>query len=94
MGTSSQYYVYILRCADGTLYTGIATDVMRRFKEHQSGTASKYTRARTAVSVVYTEACANRSDALKRECAIKRMSRKEKDALLSGMVDCVDLQGR
>lgn len=76
------YFVYILECADGSLYTGITTDVARRFKEHQAGTASHYTRAHKAIRVVYTETCADRSSALKRECAMKRLSRSGKIALI------------
>lgn len=76
------YFVYILECADGSLYTGITTDVVRRFSEHQAGTASHYTRAHKAIRVVYTETCTDRSSALKRECAIKRLSKSEKMALI------------
>lgn len=82
MATESKYVVYILLCADGTLYTGITTDVTRRFQEHQAGTASNYTRAHGAKAIVYTETCANRGSALKREYAIKQLSRSEKQALL------------
>jgi putative endonuclease len=76
------YFVYILECADGSLYTGITTDVARRFSEHQAGTASHYTRAHKAIRVVYTETCINRSAALKRECAIKRLSKVSKLKLI------------
>jgi putative endonuclease len=74
----SVYHIYILRCRDGTLYTGITTDVSRRFAEHRAGTASKYTRSRGVVRVVYTESCGTRGAALSRESAIKRLSRNEK----------------
>ena len=76
------YFVYILECADKSLYTGITTNVARRFKEHQSGTGSKFTRAKRAVKVVYTERKLNRSNASKREAAIKKLSRQEKLALI------------
>jgi putative endonuclease len=72
------YFVYILECADKSLYTGITTNVERRFKEHQSGTGAKFTRGKHAVKVVYTERKLNRSTASKREAAIKKLSRTEK----------------
>lgn len=77
------YFVYILRCADGTLYTGVATDVARRVAAHNSGRGAKYTRARLPVAAVYSEAAAGRSAALKREAAIKRLTRAEKLALIA-----------
>ena len=72
------WYVYILRCADGTLYTGSTDDVQRRLAVHNSGKGAKYTRGRTPVEVVYTEECESYSAALKREYAIKQLSRQEK----------------
>ena len=72
------WYVYILRCADGTLYTGSTDDVGRRVAVHNSGKGAKYTRGRTPVEVVYTEECESYSAALKREYAIKQLSRQEK----------------
>jgi predicted GIY-YIG superfamily endonuclease len=77
------WFVYLLRCADGSLYTGIAKDVIRRCEQHNAGTASRYTRSRLPVSVVYQEAQVTRSLALKREMAIKSMSRQEKEALIT-----------
>jgi len=76
------WFVYVLRCADGSLYTGIAKDVSRRCEQHNSGTASRYTRSRLPVSVEYQEDQATRSLALKRELAIKAMSRQEKESLI------------
>jgi putative endonuclease len=80
----SSWIVYIVRCADGTLYTGIAKDVVRRVEEHNSSNllAASYTRARRPVVLVYQEATPTRSVALKREYQIKQMSRLEKEALL------------
>lgn len=75
---SAPYFIYILECSDGSLYTGITTDVTRRLQEHKAGTASHYTRARGAQRICYTEGAATRSDALKREAAIKKLSRQEK----------------
>ena len=78
-----QWYVYILRCADGTLYTGMTDDVTRRAEVHNSGKGAKYTRGRTPVEVVYSEECETYSAALKREYAIKQLTRKEKLYLIS-----------
>lgn len=74
--------MYIVRCADGSLYTGIAKDVSRRCQQHNAGTASRYTRSRLPVKLVYQEALASRSLALKREAAIKALNRREKLALI------------
>jgi predicted GIY-YIG superfamily endonuclease len=76
------WFVYVLRCADGSLYTGITTDVSRRCERHNAGTASRYTRSRLPVSVQYQEAQPTRSLALKREAVIKAMSRPEKESLI------------
>ncbi|MBR4098778.1 MAG: GIY-YIG nuclease family protein [Clostridium sp.] len=75
------WYVYMLRCRDDTLYTGITDDVERRLKAHQSGKGAKYTRGRGPVVLVYTEECPDKSVALRREYQIKQLTRKEKDAL-------------
>ncbi len=74
--------VYIVECADKTLYTGWSTDVARRVKEHNAGRGAKYTRTRGPVRLVYTEAQPNRSAAMKRELQIKRMSRAKKLRLI------------
>jgi predicted GIY-YIG superfamily endonuclease len=74
--------VYVLRCRTGQLYTGCTTDLERRVREHNSGTASRFTRSRLPVAVVYKEELRSRSDALKREHAIKAMSRHEKLLLI------------
>jgi predicted GIY-YIG superfamily endonuclease len=74
--------VYIVCCGDGTLYTGIAKDVSRRCQQHNAGTASRYTRSRLPVELVYQEVHASRSQALKREAAIKALSRREKLAMI------------
>ncbi len=76
------WFVYVLRCADGTLYTGITTDVARRTKQHNAGTASRYTRSRCPVKLVYQEPQRSQSLALKRESAIKRLTRRQKLALI------------
>lgn len=76
------WYVYILRCADSTLYTGATDDVARRVAVHNSGKGAKYTRSRLPVEAVYTEVCESYSAALKREAAIKKLSRSEKCKLI------------
>lgn len=78
------YYVYILRCADGTLYTGITDDVERRVAVHNSGKGAKYTRGRGPVEPVYRERCPDKPTALRREAAIKRLRRAEKLGLIAG----------
>lgn len=76
------WYLYILRCGDDTLYTGITTDVARRFAAHQEGKGAKYTRGRGPLTLVYQEICGTHSQALKRELEIKALSRQEKLTLL------------
>ena len=76
------WYVYILRCSDGTLYTGSTDDVQRRLAVHNSGKGAKYTRGRTPVEVVYSEECEGYSAALKREYAIKQLTRQQKMELI------------
>ncbi len=73
--------LYILRCGDGKLYTGITVDVQRRFQAHCSGKGAKYTRGRGPLTLLYTETCASHSDALKRELQVKAMTREEKERL-------------
>lgn len=75
------WHVYILRCGDGTLYTGIAVDVQQRLQMHKDGKGAKYTRGRGPLELIYTESCGSHSDALKRELAIKALSRTEKETL-------------
>ena len=74
--------LYILRCGDSTLYTGITTDVERRLDEHRSGKGAKYTRSRGPLELVYREECADKSAALKRELEIKALTRVEKLKLI------------
>ena len=73
--------LYILRCGDGSLYTGITTDVQARLAVHRSGKGAKYTRGRLPLELVYSEECGTHSDALKRELAIKALPREEKERL-------------
>jgi len=83
MSQEKPYFLYLLECADGSLYTGITTDVDRRFDEHKEGTGAHFTRAKKAKRIVYTEQLPDRSTALKREAEIKRWTRKKKLALFS-----------
>lgn len=75
-------YVYMLRCADGTLYTGWTSDLVRRVKAHNSGHGAKYTRTRTPVTLVYSEEAVDKPAALKREYAIKQLSHEQKEKLI------------
>ena len=77
----AEYWVYILRCADGTLYTGITDNLPRRLAAHNGGKGAKYTRGRGPVVLVHQESCPDRSAALRRERAIKALSRSQKLAL-------------
>lgn len=76
------WFVYIVRCSDDSLYTGIINDVPRRLKQHNAGTASRYTRSRLPVALAYQETQASRSIALKRELAIKSLSRRAKETVI------------
>ena len=79
---SNMYFVYIIECKDKSLYTGITTDIARRFDEHKSGVGGHYTSAKKVVKIVFTEEHPNRSSALKRECEIKSWTRVKKEALI------------
>jgi putative endonuclease len=76
------WYVYILKCNDGTLYTGITNDLGKRVSSHNKGTGAKYTKTRLPVEVVYHEEASNRSEASKREHQIKKLSRLAKENLI------------
>jgi putative endonuclease len=77
------YFVYMLECADGSLYTGVTTDLARRFAEHKEGIGSHFTRAKKAKRIVYSEPQPDRSTAQKREAEIKRWPRGKKLALIA-----------
>ena len=78
------WWVYILECSDGSLYTGITTELERRVEEHNSSPkGARYTKSRRPVHLVYAKVCPNRSDALKEEIRIKRMARQEKLELIA-----------
>ena len=76
------HFVYMVRCADGTLYTGYARNPQEREKAHNSGRGAHYTACRRPVHLVYSEICESRSEALKREYQLKRLTRPKKEALL------------
>ena len=79
-------YTYILRCADGTLYTGWTNDVNKRLSEHAAGRGGKYTRSRLPVTLVYSETHSSKREAMSREWHIKRMTRQEKLALIGHQI--------
>ena len=76
------WYLYILRCRDGSLYTGITTDVQTRLEAHRAGKGAKYTRGRGPLELVYSENCGDHSTALKREFQVKALPRAEKMKLI------------
>ena len=79
------YFVYLLECVDGTIYTGITTDVGRRFDEHKLGIGSSYTKAHGAKRIIYSEEHPNRSAASRREAAIKKLTRGQKLAMVKSV---------
>ncbi|MBR4395365.1 MAG: GIY-YIG nuclease family protein [Eubacteriaceae bacterium] len=83
-------FVYMLKCADGTLYTGWTNDIAHRLVSHRNGTASKYTASRRPVMLFYLEECKDRSQAMKREIEIKKLSRKVKLAMGNVTAEMVD----
>ena len=82
---SDLWFVYVLACGDGSLYTGVARDVSARLEAHRTGKGARYTRGRGPLELVHVEEATSRGDALRRELAIKRLSRAQKDELLRGI---------
>ena len=80
----STWYLYMLECGDGSLYTGVTTDLNRRARRHRAGSDSRYVRSRGAKQIVYVEPCADRAAALRREYEIKGWSRQKKLSLVNG----------
>lgn len=76
------WFLYILECCDGSFYTGITNDLTQRLKKHEDGKASRFTRTRRPVKMIYQEDCRDRARALVRECAVKALSRQKKEALV------------
>jgi putative endonuclease len=83
MASQTHWSLYILLCADGTLYTGITNDLDRRVKQHNLGQGAKYTRGRGPLELVYSEHCSSHSEALKREYLVKQMSVQQKRQLIA-----------
>ncbi len=81
------YQVYMLSCADGSLYTGISNDLARRLRAHNRGIASKYTRSRLPVQLLYQESWPNKSEALRRELEIKKLTREQKWLLIQNSAE-------
>ncbi len=80
------HYAYIVKCSDGTYYTGYTNDLEKRLLAHNAGKGAKYTRNRLPVEIVYFEEYEDKSEAMKREYAIKRLTREQKEKLISGKV--------
>lgn len=80
--SGDKWFVYILRCADGSLYTGITKDVARHCQQHNAGTATRYTRSRRLVKLIYSEVHSDQSSALTREAANKAQTRRERLAMI------------
>ncbi|MDD5191255.1 MAG: GIY-YIG nuclease family protein [Dehalococcoidales bacterium] len=81
--TEREWYFYILRCKDNTLYSGITVDVPERVKAHNIGKGAKYTAGRRPVKLVYQEVCPNTSEARKREARVKRLTKAQKERLIA-----------
>ena len=91
MKDEKENYTYLLRCADGSLYCGWTNDPKKRLAAHNAGIASKYTRARLPVKMVYAERHDTKQEAMRREYRIKRLSREEKEALITSECNVIDL---
>ena len=95
MNNRAEWSLYILRCGDGTFYTGIARDATRRLEEHRAGKGAKYTRRRGPLELIYQETCPDHSAALQREAAVKKLSRQQKlELIASGLrIDLAPMEG-
>jgi predicted GIY-YIG superfamily endonuclease len=87
---ASAWVLYVLKCRDSSLYTGVTTDLLRRVQQHNDGSASRYTRSRLPVKLVHHERCRGRSSALKKEYALKQLSRKEKEQYIKRKTKALD----
>ncbi len=83
------HYAYMVRCADNTIYSGYSTDPLRREKTHNSGKGAKYTRNRLPVELIYIEVLKNKSEAMKREWALKQLTHKQKEELVNTKFNCI-----
>ncbi len=88
----NNYFVYILKCSDNSFYTGITNDMEKRLINHNKGIASKYTRSRLPVSLIYKHPCKDKSAALKYEIAIKKLPRTKKEKLIKGLLSFEDIK--
>ena len=86
-GSDSEWYLYMVRCRDGNLYTGIAIDIDRRFDEHQSGKGAKYLRGRAPLKLAFSEKIGKRSLALRIERLIKRLTKNRKERIIAAGID-------
>lgn len=91
-GGHLSWHVYLVRCCNGALYTGITTDVARRVAQHNAGKGARYTRANGPVKLVYTEPAADHAAALRRERALKQLTRARKLELIAAQQACTDLE--
>ncbi len=87
MPDKNQWFVYMLECADGTLYTGVSNDLAKRIEKHNTGKGAKYTRSRLPVKLVYSETAPDKGEALKKEIKMKQLSRTEKLELINPRCD-------
>ena len=78
------FYVYILKCSDNSFYIGCTNDLDKRFQDHSNGKGAKYTRSRLPLELLYKEQCLSKGDALRREIALKKLSRAKKEAFIKG----------
>ena len=83
--SNCEWLIYIVRCSDNSLYTGITTDIKRRLDQHNKGKGAAYTRSRRPVKLIYQEAFEDRSSVSRREAEIKKLTRKEKELLVKGL---------
>lgn len=83
--------VYLIRCADNSLYTGITTDVEKRFKTHAAGKGAKYVKARRPLELVFSQEVGGRGDALRVEYAVKQLTKVQKERIVLGELDCLGL---
>jgi len=86
MDKDREWYFYIVRCKDNSLYSGIAVNVNNRVKEHNNGTGAKYTKSHRPVTLVYNEKCNNISEAMKRESQVKNWPKAKKEKLIEGSI--------
>ena len=92
-GEEKQPVVYMLRCADGTLYTGWTNDIAKRLAAHNAGTAAKYTKYRRPVALAYLEPCGDKNSALRREAAIKKLSKITKEHMAAAWAESSNTAG-